>query len=123
VLHRVKALIAQQQAAPDQAAQHFEQSLQLLSAHGYKPGLARTYQALGQFKPAQGQAAEARDALQKAADLFREMGFTLELNQTLRLIEKINRLDQQFLARAGGAAESAASDLGGRQGRDGARGS
>ena len=87
VCHRVHALIAQQQAAPDQAARHFEQSLQLLSAHGYKPDLARTYQALGQFNLAQGQAAEARVALQKAADLFREMGFTLELNQTLSLLK------------------------------------
>jgi tetratricopeptide (TPR) repeat protein len=87
VFHRVHALIAQQQAAPDKAARHFEQSLQLLSAHGYKPDLARTYQALGQFKLAQGQAAEGREVFQKAADLFREMGFTLELNQTLSLIK------------------------------------
>jgi hypothetical protein len=43
VLYRVKALIAQQQGAPDQASQHFEQSLQLMSAHGYKPDPARKH--------------------------------------------------------------------------------
>jgi class 3 adenylate cyclase/tetratricopeptide (TPR) repeat protein len=85
VLHRVKALIAQQQAAFDQAKKHFEQSIKLLSAHGYKPDLARTYQALGQFQLDQRQTAEARESLGQAADLFREMGFTLELNQTLNL--------------------------------------
>jgi tetratricopeptide (TPR) repeat protein len=88
VFHRAKALIAQQQAAPDQAAHHFAQSLQLLSAHGYKPDLARTYQALGQFKLDQGQSAEAQEAVEKAATAFREMGFTLELNQTLSLLKR-----------------------------------
>jgi tetratricopeptide (TPR) repeat protein len=87
VFHRVKALIAQQQAEPDQAARQFAQSVQLLSAHGYKPDLARTYQALGQFKLDQGQSAEAKESLDNAADLFREMGFTLELNLTLSIIK------------------------------------
>ena len=87
VLYRIKALIAQQQGAPDQAIKYFEQSLQLLAAHGYKPDLARTYLALGQFKLDQGQTAEARESLEKAADGFREMGFTLQLNQTLDLLK------------------------------------
>jgi tetratricopeptide (TPR) repeat protein len=87
VSHRVYALVAHQQAAPDKAATHFEQSLRLLSAHGYKPDLARTYLALGQFKRDHGQPAEARVALEKAASGFREMGFTFELNQTLDLLK------------------------------------
>jgi hypothetical protein len=65
VFHRVHALIAQQQAEPDKAAEHFAQSLQLLSAHGYKPDLARTYPAFGQFKLDQGQPAEAKEPLKR----------------------------------------------------------
>ena len=88
VFHRIHALIAQQQAASDKTAHHFAQSLQILSAHGYKPDLARTYQALGQFKLDQGQSAEAQEAFEKAANAFREMDFTLELNQTLSLLKR-----------------------------------
>jgi len=87
VLFRVNALIAQQQGAPDQAIKYFEKSLQLLAAQGYKPDLARTQLAMGQFKLDQGQSAESKAALVKAADGFREMGFTLELNQTLALLK------------------------------------
>ncbi|MHC4423659.1 MAG: hypothetical protein ACYSWR_03175, partial [Planctomycetota bacterium] len=87
VVHRVYALIAHQQASPGKAATHFEQSLQLLSDHGYKPDLARTYLALGQFKRDHEQPAEAREALEKAASCFREMGFTFELKQTLGLLK------------------------------------
>jgi len=94
VLHRVKALIAQQQAQPAETAEHFEQSIRLLSAHGYMPDLARTYSALGQFELDRSRPAEASAALEKAAAGFREMGFTFELNQTLSLLKDDTHLEE-----------------------------
>ncbi len=94
VLHRVKALIAQQQAQPAEAAEHFEQSIRLLSAHGYMPDLARTYSALGQFELERSRPAEAAAAFEKAAAGFREMGFTFELNQTLSLLKDDTHLEE-----------------------------
>jgi len=85
VFHRVVALIAQQQADPVKAMDHFGQSVNILAEQGYKPDLARTYLALGLFQQDQAQPDEARESLEKAATGFREMGFTVELNQTLDL--------------------------------------
>ncbi|MBI3329263.1 MAG: hypothetical protein HYZ81_21495 [Nitrospinae bacterium] len=67
--------------------QHFDRSIQVLRDHGYKPDLARSYVAQGQFQRDQGRLSETRNSLEQAAALFREMGFGLELGRTLSTLE------------------------------------
>ena len=81
VAHRVYGVIAGRRGEPAKALAQFERSLALLAAHGYKPDLARTYVALGEFERDRGRAHEAREAFERATAAFREMGFTFELNR------------------------------------------
>lgn len=88
---RIYGIIFAQRGEPARARQHFERSIQILSEHGYKPDLARSYLALGQFLRDQERLTEARDALEKAFVLFREMGFTRERGQTLGILKTMSR--------------------------------
>ena len=91
VAHRIYAMISSRQREPAKAAAHFARSLELLIAHGYKPDLARTYVALGEFERDRGRVREAREAFEHAAAAFRQMGFTFELQQALRMAEAVER--------------------------------
>jgi len=87
VAHRVRGIILTNQRAFEAASAQFARSLELLKAHGYKPDLARTHVALGEHELERSRTLEARQAFEKAASCFREMGFTFELQQTQRLLE------------------------------------
>ena len=87
VAHRIHGLLLSRQKAFAEASEEFARSLELLAAHGYKPDLARTHIALGECERQRGRSREARHAFETAATCFREMGFTFELQQTLRLLE------------------------------------
>jgi tetratricopeptide (TPR) repeat protein len=91
VCDRVYGIIFAQRGELARARQHFKRSIQILSDHGYKPDLARSSVALGQFLRDQERLTEARAALEKAFVLFREMGFTPELGQTLGILKTISR--------------------------------
>jgi tetratricopeptide (TPR) repeat protein len=86
VCHRVYGLVFAATGEPARAAREFEQSGALLSAHGYRPDLARTLAAFGEMRRQQGHRAEARDLLTCAVTSFREMEFTYELDRTLALL-------------------------------------
>jgi tetratricopeptide (TPR) repeat protein len=87
VAHRVRGIVLTNHKAFEAASAQFTQSLELLKAHGYKPDLARTYVALGEHELQRSRTQEARQAFEKAATCFREMGFTFELQQAQRLLE------------------------------------
>jgi len=87
VAHRVRGIILTNHRAFEAASAQFTRSLELLKAHGYKPDLARTLVALGEHELERSRTQEARQAFEKAANCFREMGFTFELQQTQRLLE------------------------------------
>ena len=85
--HRVHGLLLARRKAFAEASLEFARSLELLASHGYKPELARTHVALGEFEVERGQLRAARQAFETAATCFREMGFTFELQQTLHSLE------------------------------------
>jgi len=87
VAHRIHGLLLTRRKAFSEAGDEFARSLELLAAHGYKPDLARTHVALGECERERGRSPEARQAFETAATCFREMGFTFELQQTLRQLE------------------------------------
>jgi tetratricopeptide (TPR) repeat protein len=87
VAHRIRGLLLTKQNAFADASKQFARSVELLAAHGYKPDLARTYIAAGECEQQRGRQLEAREAFETGATYFREMGFTFELKQTLRLLE------------------------------------
>ena len=87
VAHRIRGLLLTKQNAFADASKEFARSVELLAAHGYKPDLARTHIAVGECEQQRGRPLEARHAFETAATCFREMGFTFELQQTLRLLE------------------------------------
>jgi tetratricopeptide (TPR) repeat protein len=87
VAHRIHGLVLTHRKAFAEAHVEFSRSLDLLVAHGYIPDLARTHVALGECERERGRWREARQAFETAATSFREMGFTLELQQTLRQLE------------------------------------
>ena len=91
VCHRVYGIVFARRGDAANAAQQFEQSIETLSEHGYRPDLARSYVARGEFQRDQGRLAEARDSIEKAASEFREMGFTLEQRRALELLETLSR--------------------------------
>jgi tetratricopeptide (TPR) repeat protein len=82
VAHRIRGLLFTKQRAFEAAAAQFTESLELLAAHGYKPDLARTHVAMGEYEREHGRVQQARQAFEKATSCFREMGFTFELGQT-----------------------------------------
>jgi tetratricopeptide (TPR) repeat protein len=87
VAHRIHGLLLTRRKAFSEACDEFDRSLELLAAHGYKPDLARTHVALGECERERGRSPEARRAFETAATCFREMGFTCELQRTLRRLE------------------------------------
>jgi hypothetical protein len=87
VAHRIRGLLLTKQRAFADASEEFVRSLELLAAHGYKPDLARTHFAVGECEQQRGRPLEARHAFERGATCFREMGFTFEMQQTLRLLE------------------------------------
>jgi class 3 adenylate cyclase/tetratricopeptide (TPR) repeat protein len=87
VAHRIHGLLLSRRKCFAEASEQFARSLEVLEAHGYKPDLARTHIALGECERERGRSREARHAFETAASRFREMGFTFELRQTLRLLE------------------------------------
>jgi hypothetical protein len=87
VVHRIRGLLLTRQKAFAEASVEFARSGELLAAHGYKPDLARMHVALGECERERGRSPEARQAFETAATCFREMGFTFELQQTLRQLE------------------------------------
>jgi cytochrome c-type biogenesis protein CcmH/NrfG len=68
------------------AVSRLEQSVATLTGHGYRPDLARTLVALGQIHRDHGRASEAHHTFERAAELFRAMGFGREHAQTLALM-------------------------------------
>jgi class 3 adenylate cyclase/tetratricopeptide (TPR) repeat protein len=87
VAHRVRGLILAQRNLPEEAQAQFQESIRLLEVQGYRPDLARTHLALGDFERRRGRRDEARAALERAATGFRQMDFTLELTEALRLLD------------------------------------
>jgi class 3 adenylate cyclase/tetratricopeptide (TPR) repeat protein len=87
VAYRVRGVVLAKQRAFEAASSQFAKSLELLAAHGYKPDLARTLVAIGECELEHGRNCQAHEALVKALGYFKEMGFTLELQQTQRLLE------------------------------------
>ncbi|MBI3326490.1 MAG: AAA family ATPase [Nitrospinae bacterium] len=90
VCHRAYGMVLGQQGEAENAMQHFDRSIQVLRDHGYKPDLARTYVAQAEFQRDQGRLSEARASLEREAELFREMGFGLELGRTLNITETMS---------------------------------
>jgi tetratricopeptide (TPR) repeat protein len=89
VAHRIRGLLLTKQNAFADASEEFARSLELLAAHGYKPDLARTHIAVGECEQQRDRPREARRAFETGATCFREMGFTFELQQTLRLLDGV----------------------------------
>jgi class 3 adenylate cyclase/tetratricopeptide (TPR) repeat protein len=87
VAHRIRGLLLTKQRAFEAASAQFTQSLELLVAHGYKPDLARTHVAVGEYELECNRPQAAREAFERAASCFREMGFSFELQQTQRLLQ------------------------------------
>jgi class 3 adenylate cyclase/tetratricopeptide (TPR) repeat protein len=83
VSDRVHGIVSARRGEATKAMEHFARSIEIVSRHGYRPDLARSYAALGDFLRGEDRLPEAREALGKAVALFREMGFGRELNQTL----------------------------------------
>jgi tetratricopeptide (TPR) repeat protein len=87
VANRVRGIILTKQRALEAAATQFSESLKLLADHGYRLDLARTHVALGEHELERGRSREARQAFERAASCFQEMGFTFELQQMQRALE------------------------------------
>jgi predicted ATPase len=87
VAYRVHGIILTKQGALAAAATQFSESQKLLAAHGYKPDLARTHVALGEYELERGRPHDARQAFENAARCFKDMGFTFELQQMQRWLE------------------------------------
>jgi class 3 adenylate cyclase/tetratricopeptide (TPR) repeat protein len=87
VAHRVRGIVLTKQREFEAASTQFIRSVELLGAHGYKPDLARTHMAVAEYELERSQMQEAHQAFEKAANYFREMGFTFELQQTECLLE------------------------------------
>jgi class 3 adenylate cyclase/tetratricopeptide (TPR) repeat protein len=87
VAYRIRGIVLTKQRAFEAASRQFAKSLELLAAHGYKPDLARTLVAMGECELEHGRNCQAHEAFDKALGYFNEMGFTLELQQTQRLLE------------------------------------
>jgi tetratricopeptide (TPR) repeat protein len=87
VCHRVYGLVFAEAGELARAAQEFDQSVALLTAHGYRPDLARTLVAFGELRRRQGRPAEARELFTRAAGRFRDMEFTFEMERALGLLE------------------------------------
>jgi tetratricopeptide (TPR) repeat protein len=87
VAHRIRGVLLTHQRAFAAASAEFTQALELLTAHGYMPDLARTQVAVGEYELERGQPQNARKALEMAASCFHQMGFTFELQQTQRMLE------------------------------------
>ena len=85
-MDRVRGLVCAQRGEPSSAAEHFRRSIDVLSEHGYRPDLARSYVAVGQLHCDQGRVSEAKEALATAAAHLRAMGFGRELGRTLALL-------------------------------------
>ena len=88
VAHRIRGLLLAKQKAFADASDEFARSLELLrgprlqarpSSHARRRWASASSSAAGRC--------EARQAFETAATCFREMGFTFELQQTLRLLE------------------------------------
>ena len=80
-VHRIRGLLLAKQGAFAAASAEFTQSLELLTAHRYRPDLARTQVAVGEYELERNRPLEAHHAFARAANSFREMGFTFELQQ------------------------------------------
>ncbi len=99
VCHRVYGIVFAQQGDAEHATQHFERSLQVLRDHGYKPDLARSYVAQGQFQRDQGRLSEARASLERAAELFRENGVRVGTGSDARDLGNDTRLIGRRISR------------------------
>src|SRR5262249_18683174 len=70
--HRGRGIILTKQSAFEAAATQFSESLNLLAAHGYKPDLARTHVAVGEYELERSRPHEARQAFETAASSFKD---------------------------------------------------
>jgi len=87
VAYRIRGIVHTKHRAFEAASHQFTKSLELLAAHGYKPDLARTLVSVGECELEHGRNCQAHAAFDKALAYFKEMGFTLELQRTQRLLE------------------------------------
>ena len=87
VAYRIRGLLLSKQGEFEAASSELTQGLELLAAHHYMPDLARTHVAVGEYELERNQPLEAHRAFERAANSFREMGFTFEFQQVQRLLE------------------------------------